>query len=239
MRIALVIVLILFSAPAILFSAPADAAARFSFESIKTVTAMEEYVLDNLPLGTQREDVQRVFVLQGRATLRNHPSQKDVEKYLYDINLCEYYIFRWNISADYDDKGSLVQAYINGVPVFPDGKAKRPLPQPTAGNKAKIIKASRDWPQAKKGGMHLAYMLFDADGDTGTADDQFIQGLGATNVDPANFGPGIRYSDVELWRSIYDDDISNDIAQYSGSCKEADALYMSRELLEPRHGYLP
>lgn len=232
MRIALAMLLLL-------LAAPAEAAGRFDFNDIKTVTAMEEYILDNLPLGTQRAQVQRVFVLQGRATLRNHPVQKNVEKYLYDINLCEYYIFRWNISADYDDKGSLIQAYINGLPVFPDGKAKRAVPLPPAGRKSKIIKASRDWPQAKKGGMHLSYMMLDVDGDTNTADDQFIQGLGATNVDPANFGPGIRYTDVELWRSIYDEDLSNDIAQYAGSCKEADGLYMSRELLEPRHGYMP
>jgi len=232
MRIVLLMVMLL-------FAVPASAAERFNFNDIKTVPQMEEYILDNLPLGTQREEMQRVFVLQGHATLRNHPAQKNVEKYLYDINLCEYYIFRWNISADFDDRGSLIQAYINGLPVFPDGKAKRPLPTPKAGNRAKIIKATRDWPQAKKGGMHLSYMLFDADGDTDTTDDQFVQGLGATNVDPANFGPGIRFTDVELWRSIYDDDISNDIAQYAGSCKEADIKYMSRELLEPRHGYMP
>jgi len=232
MRFALLMVMLL-------LAPPAQAGGRFSFDDIKTVPAMEEYILDNLPLGTHREQVQRVFVLQGRATLKNHPFQKNVEKYLYDINLCEYYIFRWNISADYDDKGSLIQAFINGIPVFPDGKAKRPLPTPKAGIKAKIISAKREWPQAKKGGMHLSYMLFDADGDTNTADDQFIHGLGATNVDPANFGPGIRFYDVELWRSIYDEDVSNDIAQYAGSCKEADVKYMSRELLEPRHGYMP
>ncbi len=224
----------------LLTQTPALAAdSRFSFDDIKTVPAMQAFIEDNLPLGTPKEKVQRAFVLQGHATLRNHPSEKYVEKYLYDINLCEYYIFRWNISADYDDKGSLVQMYINGIAVFPEGKQQSPLPPPKAGNKARVVKTTRDWPQAKKGALKLSYLLFDADGDTKTTNDQRISGLGATNVDPADFGPGIRFHDVELWRSIYDEDISNDIATYAGSCKQADIKYMSRELLEPRHGVMP
>lgn len=216
----------------------ADAAERFSFHAIRTVPQMEQYIIDNLPLGSTRDQVQRIFVLQGRATLKNHPTQKNTEKYLFDINLCEYYVFRWNISADYDDKGTLIQAYINGIPVFAEGyKAARP--QPKDGEKSKIIRATRDWPQAKKGGRQLQYMLYDADGDEKTVDDQRIVGLGATRVDPADFGEGIRFNDIELWRSIYDEDLSNEIADYQYSCKAADTKYMSRELLEYRHGYVP
>lgn len=220
-------------------STSAYAGDRFNFESIKSVPEMEELIQDKLPLGTPREEVERIFVLQGHATLKHHPTQKDIEKYLYDINLCDYYIFRWNISADFDTGGSLVQAYINGIPVFKDGKPKRPQPVPPPGQKPKVIKSARNWPQAKKGGQRLNFLLFDADGDTTTTDDQMIAGLGATNVDPANFGPGIRYTDVEPWRSIYDDDVSNDIAAYTGSCKEADAKYLSRELMDQHHGYMP
>lgn len=217
---------------------PASAAGRFSFHSIKTVPEMEQFIQDTLPLGSTRDQVQRIFVLQGRATLKNHPTLKGTEKYLFDINLCDYYVFRWNISADYDENAVLIQMYINGIPVFAEGhKATRR--QPKEGEKSKIIRATRDWPQAKKGGKQLQYMLYDADGDEKTVDDQRVVGLGATRVDPADFGEGIRFNDIELWRSIYDEDLSNEVVDYQGSCKAADTKYMSREILEYRHGYVP
>lgn len=222
----------------LLSAAPAAAADRFSYERIKSVPEMEQYIQDNLPLGTQRKEVERVFVLQGRATLKHHPEFTNVEKYLYDINLCDYYIFRWNISADYDEAGALTQMYINGNPVFAEG-TKPPLPLSKPGAKAKITRETRDWPQASKGGKSLQYMMFDADGKDDTKSDRFIIGFGATNVDPANFGEGVRFNQVELWRSIYDDDVSNDIAAYSGSCAEADTKYLSRELFDDHHGYMP
>lgn len=220
------------------FAAPAAAQVRFSFDDIQNVPQMEQYIRDRVGLGTPKEEVERIFVLQGRATPRKHPRIPGLVKYLYDINLCQYYVFRWNISVDYDSKDKVVQVHLNGTPVFPEG-LMRPAPAVAPGTKAKIIRATRDWPQAKKGAKQLNYMLFDADGNTDTVDDQTITGLGASRVDPANFGEGIRYSDIPLWRSIYDDDLSNDIGEYKGSCKEADIKYMSRELLEDRHGYLP
>jgi len=38
--------------------------------------------------------------MRGGATLVMHPSRAGVEKIIYDINPCNRYISRWNISAD-------------------------------------------------------------------------------------------------------------------------------------------
>lgn len=212
---------------------------RFSFHDIKTLMEMEAYIQERFPLGTKREDLRTVLVLQGNATLKNHPTQVGVEKYLYDINLCHYYIFRWNISADFDADGKLVQAYINGLPVFLHGRPRKRIDfSAHRGGRVKLSREYRDWPQADKGAKRLYYTLLDMDSDMTTIDDQALVGYGASRANPADFGKLIKYAEVEPWRSIYDSDQSIDIYDYKGSCKEADAKMLSKSLRDPQHGLL-
>ena len=213
---------------------------RFKFENIKTYDDMKAYIEKHFPLGSQRDDLQKAFILQGHGTLKHHPTQKGVEKYLYDINLCSYYIWRWNISADYDDDGRLLQAYLNGIPVFPAGKPMRvikPVPKDSA-HPLKLVRAYREWPDAKKGAKRVAYMLLDTDGDSSTIDDQALIGVGPSVMDPAHLGQFVRYTDIEPWRSIFDSDDATDIADWQGDCREIENIMMGAALHEPQHAIL-
>jgi len=234
MRIILVVLAIVLLAP------PAPAAERFQFDRIRTVKDMQEFIEKNLPLGTTRAEVQKVFVLQGRGSLRNHPSQKGVEKYLYDINLCHYYVFRWNISADYDEQEKLKQAYVNGLPVFLAGAPGRVLDINAAGTRGntKLARMWREWPQADKGAKRVSYMMVDLDGDMNTIDDQSLVGVGASQADPADLGYLVAYNDIEPWRSIFDRDLADDVYDYKGDCRAADAKYVRKSLTEPQHSIL-
>lgn len=217
----------------------ADKNKRFSFHDIKTVMEMELFIQDNFPLGTKREELHKTFVLQGNATLKNHPTQTGVEKYLYDINLCNYYVFRWNISVDFDADGLLVQAYINGLPVFLNGRPRKRINfAEHRGSRVKLSRQYRDWPQADKGAKRLYYTLLDMDSDPNTIDDQALVGYGASRADPADFGKLVKYAEVEPWRSIYDDDQTIEVYDYKGSCKPADAKMIGKTLNEPQHGIL-
>lgn len=223
----------------LVLSFPADAAERFRYDNVQTIDAMRHYIRKNFPIGTPREAVQKAFVLQGRGSLRHHPSQKGVEKYLYDINLCKYYVWRWNIAADYDPEGKLAQAYVNGLPVYADMPAWKPMEIGQGrGGKTRLTRMSRDWPQATKGAKQVYYMLLDLDGDYGTIDDQSLLGSGPDRADPANFGKLISYNEVDPWRSIFDDDLADDVYDYKGDCRPADAKYLSKTIMEPQHGVL-
>jgi hypothetical protein len=233
MRAAVVLLLCL------LLSVPAFAAERFKFDNIETLDAMQKYIRRNFPPGSAREDLQKAFVLQGRGSLRHHPSQRNVEKYLYDINLCKYYVWRWNISADFDPEGKLIQAYVNGLPVFPNAPVKKPSDfSSSSGGKTRLSRMSRDWPQATKGAKQVYYMLLDMDGNDMTLEDQSLVGMGPSRADPANFGQLVKYSEIDPWRSIFDDDLADDIYDYKGDCRKADAQYLSKTIMEPQHGVL-
>ena len=170
--------------------------------------------------------MRRTFVNDGKATLKLHPMQKGVEKYIYDINLCSYYIWRWNISADFDSDGHLVQAYLNGNPVLKDGRPKRDFRlKATPGKKQTIYKVQRPRPEATKGEKFLAFILYDLDSDLKTIDDQSLIGAGPSRANPINMGRMITYTEVEPWRSIFDFDHADRIAPYTGDCAEADAFH--------------
>lgn len=224
----------------LMLSFPADAAERFRYDNMLTVDMMRQYIRKNFPIGSPRDAVQKAFVLQGRGSLRHHPSSKDTEKYLYDINLCKYYVWRWNIAADYDPEGKLKQAYVNGLPVFADAPAWKPLAieENKRGGKTRLSRMSRDWPQATKGAKQVYYMLLDLDGDYSTIDDQSLLGSGPSRADPANFGALVNYNEVDPWRSVFDDDLADDIYDYKGDCRPADAKYLSKTIMEPQHGVL-
>ena len=213
--------LIVAAAPAYSATASAQTPATFHFAAIKSLDDMHHFIESNYPAGSPREALRRAFVDQGGATLKLHPTQAGVEKYIYDINLCSYYVWRWNISADFDGNGRLVQAYVNGEPVFATGTQKKSANDLKKGHQS-IFKVRRPRPEASKGESQLSYLVLDADSDMSTIDDQLAMGGGPTRVDPVNMGTLHAYSDVEPWRSIFDKDDADRIVAYPGDCKEAD-----------------
>lgn len=203
----------------------------FSFDTTVSLDDMRHIIEAGFPPGTPRDVLRRAFVDAGKATLKLHPTRPGVEKYIYDIDLCSYYVWRWNISADFDDKGRALQVYVNGDPVFPTGPQKKDAKDLT-GARQSIYKVKRPRPEAVKGESELAFTLFDADSNTGTIDDQLAIGGGPTRADPANMGTLYVYGNVDPWRSIFDKDDAARIAKYAGSCSQADELY-SRQVAHP------
>lgn len=221
-------VCILFALSLVLYStaAPASADPAFTFDSVSTLDDMTSLIRSRFQLGTSRSALRRAFVDEGHATLGINAAASNVEKYIYDIDLCHYYVWRWNISADYDESGRLLQAYVNGNIVFPDGSAKKIVAKVAeSGKKASIYRLQRPRPEAYKGENFLGFLLFDRDSDQATKDDQALIGSGPSRADPANMGKMIVYSDVDPWRSIFDFDPADHIASYAGSCETADKLY--------------
>lgn len=205
--------------------AVAAAEPDFTFESMDGLGEMHAFIQANLPVGTERQSLRNAFVESGGATLKQHPTKVGVEKYIYDINLCGYYVWRWNISADYDAAGKAKQVYVNGEPALADGETEVFDPQATKrpGTKESIVKAARARPEATKGESSLAYLLYDLDSDPATIDDQQLIGAGPTRADPLNMGKLHAYRGVDPWRSIFDSDEARAIAPYSGDCAEVDA----------------
>ena len=190
----------------------------FHLQSIASLDAMQEFIRANFSLGDPRAALRHVFIDEGRATLIVHPAQAGVEKYIYDINLCNRYIWRWNISADFDARGALLQAYVNGEPVFAGGPQKKSADLLTKRPGAKILRAKRPRPEATDGERELTYMLLDGDGDPKVIDDQLATGAGPSRADPENMGSIHSYVNVEPWRSIFDSDPAKEIAPYRSGC---------------------
>jgi hypothetical protein len=192
----------------------------FEFQNISELKEMENFIKKEFQLGDNKEKLRNIFIVQGNATLKIHPNDKNIEKYIYDINLCQMYIWRWNISADYNTQGLLSQIYLNGNPVFSDGMPKRVISkQAEEGQKASIYKSQRPRPEASKGEKSLGFLLFDRDSNIETIDDQMLIGSGPSRSDPINMGNMIMYSDVDPWRSIFDFDEADTIYAYQGGCK--------------------
>lgn len=214
-------------------SLPATAAAPFRFQDYPTLDAMRVYIENNFPLGSKREDLRHAFVDEGKALLVEHPRQKGVEKYILDINLCDHDIFRWNISADYDDNGKLLQAYVNGRFVFMAGKTPFTIPPYAVTKRSKTRMTARIRPDAPGGKNVLKYWLFDADGDPKTPDDETADGTGLQRADPGYTNQPVEYQKVEPWRSIFDDDDAGPLVNFP-DCKRV-MLHdpMMEELLKP------
>lgn len=193
--------------------------ARFRFESIRSLDDMRDSIRSVFKIGSSRSDVRRYFVEQGEATLITHPAIPGVEKYIYDINLCRVYIWRWNISADFGTGDDLHQIYVNGDAVLDNAAqdALEPGPEKTEGRQVTVYKGSRPRPEATSGENALGYVLIDADGDLGTTDDQKIMGGGPTRADPNDLGKMHAYLTVP-WRSIFDNDDTRAIVPFDGSC---------------------
>ena len=200
----------------LLMAGTAARAADFRFEDIKTLDDMRVFIERNYPLGSSRADVRAAFVTQGHAKGFVRTSDRRTEKYLYDINLCDLYIWRWNISADYDDGGHLLQAYVNGRRVFMSGKPAPQLDYEDGAHTA-VIEAMRSRPEAVHGESRMPYTAFDRDGNPRTTDDQFVTGYGHAAADPKRLDESSMYKEVELWRSIFDRDEAP-IVPYDGFC---------------------
>ncbi len=211
-----------FAALLILPSCPlplrAETPKSFQFESYISLDDMRHFADTQFPIGSPRNSLRKTFVSEGKATLITHPTQIGVEKYIYDINLCGYYVWRWNISADYDSDEHLLQSYVNGEPTFPSGRQKKDARVLGNSSHAAIYKLKRPRPEADKGENELAFTLIDGDGNLKTIDDQVLIGGGPTRASIATPGRLHMYSDVEPWRSIFDFDPADHIAPYSGDC---------------------
>lgn len=193
------------------------AATGFRFEGQASVEEMRALIQRDFSEASTRNQVRAVFVEQGGATLKPHPRKGDVEKYIYDINLCGYYVWRWNVSADYRNDGRLKQLYVNAEPVL--GGAK-PAAAP---KKGPFYRGDRPRPQAFKGEASLAVIFADRDGDPKTSDDhEILTGVGPTRADPLNLGRAYPYHG-EVWRSIFDSDEARAVVPYAGDCAAADA----------------
>jgi hypothetical protein len=196
----------------------AAAAADFRFESITDLEEMHRELERRVPLGTAHESARATFVEQGKATLYVHPQRNTVEKYVYDINLCEIYVWRWNISANYDPEGRLTQIFINGEPIHTAGDAARVPAKKPGAKEESIVKAWRPRPEASKGESKLAYLVYDLDAGSDDVDDEFVAGAGPSRADPNDLGVVHAY-EVERWRSIFDDEPAAAVVPYAGECR--------------------
>jgi hypothetical protein len=201
----------------------ASAAPSFAFESVAALDDMSALIQAKFQLGASRADVRRTFVEEGHATLKIRPGDPGVEKYIYDIDLCHYYVWRWNISADYDAAGQLRQAYVNGNIVYLAGTPKKVVSTVAdEGKKAALYRMQRPRPEAYKGEKSLGFLLLDRDSDLKTIDDQALIGAGPSRADPMNMGKMVAYSEIDPWRSIFDLDDAERIAPYQGNCADVD-----------------
>lgn len=201
------------------WSTAAQAAEPFRFEAETSLDEMSALARGRFSNQSTREEVRAIFVSQGGATLIAHPRRANIEKYIYDINLCSYYVWRWNISADYGRDGKLEQLYVNGAPVL-DGARQPELPK-----KGPFYQLARPRPEAFKGEFSLAAIVADRDGDLKTTDDmEILTGVGPTRADPLDMGRAINNPGV-VWRSTFDFDDAKAIAPYAGDCAAVDAAF--------------
>ncbi|RYE08180.1 MAG: hypothetical protein EOP22_14600 [Hyphomicrobiales bacterium] len=203
---------------ALLAMAAPGRAADFSFHTIKTLDAMAASLKRAFPLGSDRAALHATFDGAG-AKRYKHPDLAGVEKWVYDINLCKFYVWRWNISANFDAAGALTQLFVNGEPVHARGDKPRDVQAIAASNgkQQAIYHGSLPRPEASEGDNVLAFLMFDVDTNSRKASDEFVTGAGPSRADPANLGRMHAYT-TELWRSIFDGDRARSIAAYAGEC---------------------
>lgn len=208
---------VLLAAPFLVVSS-VTSAEPFAFGSIVSLDDMHAFGRRHIKLGTTRDVVRQVFVTQGDAKRYAHPDQGGVEKYVYDINLCRLYVWRWNISANYDAADSLTQLYVNGEPVHARGDRSVDLAgrSEAAGANQAIYKVDMPRPEADRGENSLAFLLFDTNTNSRSTNDEFIMGAGPSRADPRNLGRMHAYQ-VEWWRSIFAKEGSK-VVDYSGQC---------------------
>jgi hypothetical protein len=52
----------------------------FSFEAIRSLDDMQHFVASHFSLGSPQQSLRKIFVAEGKATLKFHPTQAGVEK---------------------------------------------------------------------------------------------------------------------------------------------------------------
>lgn len=224
---------------ALLLALPASAtAAPFRFDDHPEIDAMREFIIATLPLGTARDKVRDTFVENGKATIITHPGRKRTEKYLYDIDICGIYLWRWNISADFDDDEKLMQAYVNGKPVHMSGK-----PDPLAiGYNPDILHKLQSKKVSRAGAdkfPDIFYQLLDSDGDLATTGDQSVSGPGYRAAMPYTFVEPYYYKGVFPWRSIFDEDNTTATAAHKHCNSGKHALPPILEMFMPDPSNMP
>jgi hypothetical protein len=210
----------LVAAAALALAVPA-AAADFSFHAIVSLDAMQSTLKRTFSLGATEAAIDGTFRAAG-AKRYKHPDLPGVEKWVYDINLCRTYVWRWNISANFDTAGELTQIFVNGEPVHARGDKPRDASEIAASNgkPQAIYKGTLPRPEASLGENSLAFIMFDVDTTSNKASDQFVNGAGPTRADPIDLG-SLHVYNTELWRSIFDGDRANSVVDFSGTCPEA------------------
>jgi hypothetical protein len=202
-----------------LAAVPGVLAADFSFHDIRSLSEMRSYLTANFPLGTAQSKASTVFEGAGGQHY-SHPEQKGVEKWVYDINLCRLYVWRWNISANFDASGRLTQIFVNGDPVHGAGDpdpARDPSRTAPRGGKQAFYKVTMPRPEASLGESSLTFTVFDTDTSSNRQSDLFIFGGGPSNADPANMGSLHAYA-TEAWRSIFDEQKAKSVVNFAGRC---------------------
>jgi hypothetical protein len=196
----------------------APLAAEFSFAAVVSLEEMHAFGRRSVKLGSPRDAVRQIFVSQGGAKRYSHPDQDGVEKYVYDINLCRLYVWRWNISANYDAGGRLTQLYVNGEPVHANGDPAIDVAARAkgGGSNQAIYRGAMPRPEADRGESSLAFILFDTDTRSRSTSDEFIMGAGPSRADPRNLGKLHTY-EVEWWRSIFAKE-GPKVVKYAGAC---------------------
>lgn len=192
---------------------------EFAFSSITTRDEMKSYLIERFPLGTPADELREELVSGGGASIFSHPEYERVEKYIYDINICRIYVWRWNISADFDDDYRLEKLFLNGEAVLgvtDDSNGVRPVAETGGGEK--ILRGQRPRPEADLGESSLGFIAYDRDATHQRVGDILVIGTGPSRVDPTNLGKMHAYGDVEMWRSIFDSDKASRIVPYSGKC---------------------
>lgn len=192
----------------------------FSFNDVVSIEDMENLIIDQFPLGSARSDVVETFVEQGGAVAERHPTRGHVERYTYDIDLCGYYLWRWNISADYSDADKLTQVYVNGKRTHPDGTAPRSIPELPNDGKGHIFRAIEERQLAVRGENEIHFIAVDVDKDLATIEDQWISVATPGRADPLNLGKVVAYNAVERWRSVVHGSPSKSAPKFAGDCKK-------------------
>ncbi len=211
-----------FCLPLLVASAAAQDSSGFDFQSNQTLEEMQSTVRSLAPLGADRDDVRSIFLGEGGAELFEHPTEARREKYVVDINICRLYIWRWNISADYNRSDELRQIYVNGERVHRRG----PNARQWRGNS--LMMGFRPRPDADLGESSLSYLANDLDGDMETWEDRTIWGAGPSRMDPSNMGEMHMYN-TELWRSIFDHDDVTEMQMFRGDCPTVDEIQAMRD----------
>ncbi len=195
----------------------------FRFENVTSLDEMHDFVKERLPRGGQkREDVRRVFIDEGGATLQINERWKTVEKYTYNINVCRLYVWRWNISANFNKAGYLTQIFVNGERVYEDGDIQwtSDMAAETGGIRG-LEPMAKPRPQADLGESSLAFLVLGVETKGYVTSDEFIVGAGPSRADPTNPGLVHVYTDIERWRSIYDEEEDEPVHDYAGPCPSA------------------